>query len=216
MEQGVVSSDPPIVQQSNTMERQDCSVMDMDDSKEFLQQGLSSDNLLVHQSTADSQAFAAINTEQSTAVMHIQQESAINEPAIEHRTEQVETVTYQILEQGTLRARNKLIDSNGYTYNIRTHSKAATYWQCSVRPKVNRCKASVVQRGDSFCPGKSGHNHAPKTVLNARTRIAARVKQRAVNNPLKSTNTIVNEVCLVPCSNTQRSCEPRPPDTRIF
>lgn len=208
MEQGVGSSDPPVVQQNNTMERQDCTVMDMDDSNEFLQQGPSSNNLLVvHQSTADSQAFAAINTERSTAVMHIQQESAINESAIEHRTEQVETVTYQILEQGTLRARNKLIDSNGYTYNIRTHSKAATYWQCSVRPKVNRCKASVVQRGDSFCLGKSGHNHAPKTVLNARTRISARVKQQAVNNPLKSTNTIVNEVCLVPRSNTQSSCE---------
>lgn len=208
MEQGVGSSDPPIVQQNNTMARRDCSVMDMDDSNEFLQQGPSRNNLLVvHQSTADSQAFAAINTEQSTALMHIQQESAINEPAIEHRTEQVETVTYQILEQGTLRARNKLIDSNGYTYNIRTHSKAATYWQCSVRPKVNRCKASVVQRGDSFCLGKSGHNHAPKTVLNARTRISARVKQQAVNNPLKSTNAIVNEVCLVPRSNTQSSCE---------
>lgn len=199
MEQEVVSSDPPTVNQDNTMERQDCSVMDMDDSNEFLQQGPSSNNLLVvHQSPADSQTFAAIGTEQSTASMHIQQESAINEPAIEHRTEHVETITYQILEQGTLRARNKLIDSNGYTYNIRTHSKAATYWQCSVRPKVNRCKASVVQRGDSFCPGKCGHNHAPKTALNARTRIAARVKRQAVNNPLKSTNTIVKEVCSVP------------------
>lgn len=120
--------------------------------------------------------------------------SALNDAIIEDLTDQVETVTYQILEQGTRRARAKLIDSNGYTYNVKSQSPKATYWQCTVRPKLNRCKATVVQRGDVFCQGNHAHNHYAKTGAAAAEKIATMVKKEAVNNPLKSATTIVNEV----------------------
>ena len=59
-------------------------------------------------------------------------------------------VTYKIVEQGSKRGKVKLIDSNGYTYNIKSRGVNIVYWQCSVRPKVNPCKALVIERGSSF------------------------------------------------------------------
>ena len=53
------------------------------------------------------------------------------------------TVTYEIVEEGTKRRKQKLIDSLGYSYNIKEREKASTYWQCTVRPKENYCKATV-------------------------------------------------------------------------
>ena len=49
-----------------------------------------------------------------------------------------------------MRGKVKLIDSNGYTYNIKSRGVNVVYWQCSVRPKVNPCKALVIERGSSF------------------------------------------------------------------
>ena len=123
-----------------------------------------------------------------------EQVSALNDAILEDPTEQVETVTYQILEKGTRRARAKLIDSNGYTYNVKSQMRKGTYWQCTVRPKLNRCKATVVQRGDVFCQGNYAHNHCAKTGAAAAEKIAMIVKKEAVNSPLKSAATIVNEV----------------------
>ena len=129
-------------------------------------------------------------------VISVGQQSTSNESGFAGKgTEQGETVTYEVLHQGTRRGRAKLIDSNGYTYNKKFESPKVIYWQCTVRSKVKHCKSTVIQRGDVFQMGLHGHNHEPKVAAMATGRIAALVKEKAQTNLLKPAPAIVNEVC---------------------
>jgi len=38
------------------------------------------------------------------------------------------------------------------------------YWQCTVRPKGNQCKATVIKRDGVFTQGLSIHNHPLQSV----------------------------------------------------
>ena len=68
------------------------------------------------------------------------------EPAIEESSIEgplpvsVESVhqplTFEIMEGGSERGKRKLIDSCGYSYNVRRQRINATDWQCAVRPMV--------------------------------------------------------------------------------
>lgn len=125
-------------------------------------------------------------------------EETIADPRIHDQTvEDVRhPVTYQLIEAGTKRARTKLADSDGYSYNLQVRRTNVTYWQCTVRPTGNHCKAIVIQRGDGFQQGKHDHNHPP--VLGAATaaKIMASVKEKAVEDQFKPASTIVDEVSL--------------------
>ena len=59
-------------------------------------------------------------------------------------------VTYEIVENTSKRGRPKLKDSQGYSYTLQGRRGLVTDWQCSIRPKVNPCRATVGQRGDQF------------------------------------------------------------------
>ena len=87
-------------------------------------------------------------------------EETIPDPRIHDQT--VEDVRHpvpdQLKEAGTKRARTKLADSDGYSYNLQVRRTNVTYWQCTVRPTGNHCKATVIQRGDGLQQGKHGHN----------------------------------------------------------
>jgi hypothetical protein len=69
-------------------------------------------------------------------------------------------VTYHVVENGTKRRKISWVDSVGFTYNVHSKRTCATYSQCTVRPKGNPCKASVIERNRSFQTGKSVHNHS--------------------------------------------------------
>ena len=50
-------------------------------------------------------------------------------------------------------------------------------WQCTVRRKDKRCKASVIQRDGAFFPRLHGHNHPGDFGILTSTQIQSRVKQ---------------------------------------
>ena len=102
-------------------------------------------------------------------------------------------VTYQLVEAGTKRARTKLVDSDGHTYNVQLRIANATYWQCTVRGKGNYCKAIVIQWGDGFQQGKQEHNHPPAVGTANAVRIMASVKEKAVNDQFKPASAIVDK-----------------------
>lgn len=79
-------------------------------------------------------------------------EESIPHPRIhDHTTEDTShEVTHQLVEGGTKRAKTKLADSDGYTYNVQLCRANDTYWQCTVRPKGNRCRTIVIQRGNEL------------------------------------------------------------------
>lgn len=88
----------------------------------------------------------------------------------------------------------KLADSDGYTYNVKIRRANATYWQCTVRPRDNGCKAIAIQRGDVFTAGNQSYNYPPIAGLATAAKIMACVKERAVEDQFKSTSVIVYEL----------------------
>ena len=79
---------------------------------------------------------------------------------------------------------------------IRDSSKRsyATYWQCTVRPKGNACKASVTERDGKFQAGKNPHNHATEVGAVIAKKIVTKVKEKALEDKFKPAAAIVNEV----------------------
>ena len=123
-------------------------------------------------------------------------ESSIAEPLpsrdviADHRA----SVTYHLVEEGTKRGRAMLVDSLGFTYNINAKRSYATYWQCTVRPKGNPCKASVAERDGTFQAGKNSHNHSAEVGAATARKIVTTVKTKALENKFKPASAIVNEV----------------------
>ena len=88
------------------------------------------------------------------------EEPSILEPVPEEPPIVAEPVTFTLVENGTSRGKTSLVDSLGFTYNVHSKRPYATYWQCTMRPKGNPCKASVTERDGTFQAGKSA-----KTIL---------------------------------------------------
>ena len=92
------------------------------------------------------------------------EEESLAEPTIHSVDPVPEHLTYQIIGDGTIHRKKKLIDSRGFTYNVKERGKETTYWQCTVRPKGNYCRATVKERNGQFVTGKQSHNHPPLPV----------------------------------------------------
>ena len=125
------------------------------------------------------------------------EEPSILEPAPDGEPPIVaEPVTFQLVERGTKRGKTSLIDSQGFTYNVHSRRPYATYWQCTMRPKGNPCKASVTERDGIFQAGKSAHNHAVEMGAVTAAKIISTVKSKALDDKFKPASAIVNEVCV--------------------
>lgn len=79
-----------------------------------------------------------------------------------------------------------MVDSLGYTYNVKERGKVTTYWQCTVRPKGSQCRATVKQTGGEFVPADVGALLAAK--------IRTSVKRKAVDELFRPATAIVEEV----------------------
>ena len=89
--------------------------------------------------------------------------SSINEPLVNHDVSAdlgASPVNYRLVEQRTKRGRAMLLDSLGFTYNINSKRPYATYWQCTVLPRGNYCKALVTERHGTFHARKNSPNHS--------------------------------------------------------
>lgn len=123
-------------------------------------------------------------------------ESSLDDPSI-HEQDSSFALTYEIVEQSTKRGRKKLIDSRGYTYNVQRQRGDITDWQCTVRRKVNPCKARITQRGVAhFQHGEHGHNHPAEVGAAMVARVTSCVKAKAVEDVFKSAAAIVDEVII--------------------
>ena len=60
-------------------------------------------------------------------------EESLSDPSIQDLTGlESYKITYQLVEAGTQRVKTKLVDSDGYSYNVKLRRANATYWQCTV------------------------------------------------------------------------------------
>ena len=106
------------------------------ESEEFNPPADSSDQL-TEPSTIDTSSESAVGIEGST-VHEPPIQPTINDWQIQAVEEVDQPLTFQIMEGASERAKRKLIDSNGFSYNVKRQRLEATDWQCTVRPTV-RC-----------------------------------------------------------------------------
>ena len=115
------------------------------------------------ESHPDAESTRIENSEESQSDVESQystddEESSLHDPT-PAETSSSFAVTYEIVENSSKRGRPKLIESQGYSYTLQRRRGLVTEWQCSIRPKVNPCRATVRQRGDQFQCGNHVHNH---------------------------------------------------------
>ena len=102
------------------------------------------------------------------------------------------SLTYEVVPSGTKRGKNKLVDSLGYTYNLKRQSQYIVDWQCTVRSKNLRCRATVKQRGSHFTAGS--HPHVHQAEVGSLAKLSAAVKAAGRSEVFKSAGAIVQEV----------------------
>ena len=115
------------------------------------------------ESHPDAESTRIENSEESQSDVESQystdhEESSLHDPT-PAETSSSFAVTYEIVENSSKRGRPKLIESQRYSYTLQRRRGLVTEWQCSIRPKVNPCRATVRQRGDQFQCGNHVHNH---------------------------------------------------------
>ncbi|KAK3856798.1 hypothetical protein Pcinc_036902 [Petrolisthes cinctipes] len=76
-----------------------------------------------------------------------------------------------------------------------------TYWQCTVRPKRNPCKALVTQRNGKFVKNNVLHNHSPSTGSDIATKVTLQVKKLAAQVLFKPASAIVDDFLLKEMGN---------------
>ncbi|XP_068750508.1 uncharacterized protein [Montipora capricornis] len=140
--------------------------------------------------------------------------SSISEPSLSNDVSahpEASPVTFHLVEQRTKR-RKTLVDSLGFTYNVNSKRSYATYWQCTVRPKGNACKASIAetQRDEKFQAGKNPHNHATEVGAVIAKKIVTKVKEKALEDKFKPAAAIVNEVLLDELTEAPCPALPKP------
>ena len=119
--------------------------------------------------------------------------------------------TFEIVEGGTIRGKQKLIDSFGYTYNVKRRRGKATDWQCTVRPKHNPCRARVSEKADgTFAVGSIPHNHITSVGAQIVARIRSRIKKEAARDLFKPASAIVKEVLQEELTDAPCPTLPRP------
>ena len=122
--------------------------------------------------------------------------------------------TFEIVEGGTVRGRRKLIDSFGYTYNVKRRRGNGTDWQCTARPKHNPCRAAVSEKADgTFVEGSIPHNHSMTVGTQIVARIRCRIKKEAATDLFKPAPVIVREVLQEELTNAP--CPSLPPPEQL-
>ena len=122
-----------------------------------------------------------------------------NQPELHEQSEDVSMAVlgrtkFKLVEDSTKRRRVKLVDSRGYTFNVKRRRVTATDWQCTSCPASNPCRATVVQRGDTFQPSLRSHNHPAQVGAALAAIVSAKVKAKAVRDLFKPAPVIVDEV----------------------
>ena len=68
------------------------------------------------------------------------------------------------------------------------------YWQCTVRNKVNNCKATVIEKAGLFTAGMNPHIHMAQPGTAVVHKIRADVKRKAALDHFRSSAAIAEEV----------------------
>ena len=135
----------------------------------------------------------------SFTVQPTQQEESVlgQQDVTPHRVDVPDNIIYEKVQAATSRGKTRLIDSFGYCYTQKPSDKTSViYWRCSVRNKTTYCKATVIQRNDTYTRGSIPHICQPQPGQALASKISKAVKQSATEKVFDSAAQIVEEVML--------------------
>ena len=89
-----------------------------------------------------------------------------------------EPITYTVLDKGSQRGSQLLVESSGYSYTLKRKHKTSTEWRCSVRNKQTTCRATIRQTSaTNFVPGPILHCHEYLPELLSSAKVKAKVER---------------------------------------
>ena len=102
---------------------------------------------------------------------------------------------YEIIQDGSQKGKEKLADSEGYTYTVKTsRANGNRVSRCSVRNKSVWCKSTVLQKANVFKRGAQPHKHLAQLGAAKAKKISSAVKKIAATEIFTSAAEIVNKV----------------------
>lgn len=117
--------------------------------------------------------------------------------------------TYKVIPRATKQGYPMLVDSLGFSYVRNEPSGGRTnkaYWICTSRRKASMCRATIIQKGSIFIPGRSSHIHEARPGICKTLEITAEVKKRAQKDLFKPAARIVEEVMTEKLGNKSTDC----------
>lgn len=121
-------------------------------------------------------------------------ESSIADPQPMSVSDSDGDITYTIVQRTSIRNKDKLYDSLGFSYVFHRETQSSTTWRCSVRNKSVYCKASIRVRDDNYIRSTTAHICVPEVGIMTCDAISARAKQVALENPLQSAAQIATAI----------------------
>ena len=106
-------------------------------------------------------------------------------------------LTFEIIEGDTQRSNKLLVDSNGYSYTMKSHKHSRSgriTWRCTLRRKNPTCTATVRQVEDVFTPGSNTYIHPAESGLDIKVKITKKVHEYSKQNIFRTASTIVENV----------------------
>jgi hypothetical protein len=92
---------------------------------------------------------------------------------------------YRIIEHGTKRQKDMLVDANDYKYQVDKRRNTTVYWRCCSR-HTDSCPATVIQSGNSFRPGRQAHIEPPIPGIFEAITVRRNVKKLCVDDVFQS------------------------------
>nr|XP_022299051.1 uncharacterized protein LOC111107918 [Crassostrea virginica] len=84
--------------------------------------------------------------------------------------------------------------SDGFSFTVKLQGDRVTYWWCSVCPKIDRCRATIEQKGCQFIPGVAESNRFAKPGLHTAAVVRREIKKHAKAQIFRAAGTIVEEI----------------------
>ena len=75
---------------------------------------------------------------------------------------------------GTQGSNTLLVDSNGYSYAMKSHKHSGSgriVWRCALRRRTITCSATVIRIDGVFTPGPNSHIHPAQPGLDIKVKI---------------------------------------------
>ncbi|XP_071962605.1 uncharacterized protein [Antedon mediterranea] len=174
------SSTDTIINNDNTIDNIDAPTNNNDNT--IINAQTTNTESTVNNDAANNSKNASLESPNSSSVEEsrpVTDEIATDEGVLTDEVADDTTLKFTIVEGGSQRAKNKLIDSEGYSYTVqRSNDNGCVTWRCSKRDKTLNCRVLVRQRKDTFVRNRK-HEHPGNPGQKIKSAVVSDIKRKA-------------------------------------